>query len=155
MKLIAMSAADFQAFADRSVAGYARDIVRTYGVPDAPAFTRARADFNELLEDGLETEGHYFYRVCIGDEVEVGSLWIGVVENPPLPTRLFVYDLEIHQAFRRQGLGRQALSAVEFWGIERGIRRLELNVFSDNVAARTLYETSGMAACEITMGKDL
>lgn len=155
MRLMAMSAADFQAFAARSVAGYARDIARTYGLPDASAFTSASADFNELLEDGLETEGHHFYRLCIGDDVEVGSLWIGVVENLPLPTRLFVYDLEIDPAFRRQGLGRQALNAVEAWAIERGIRRLELNVFSDNVAARTLYETSGMAACEITMGKDL
>lgn len=155
MKLMAMSADDFQAFAARSVAGYARDIARTYGLPDPPAFTSASADFNELLEEGLETEGHYFYRLCIGDDVEVGSLWIGVVENPPLPTRLFVYDLEIDPAFRRQGLGRQALNAVEAWAIERGIRRLELNVFSDNVAARTLYETSGMAPCEITMGKDL
>ncbi|MCF7532561.1 GNAT family N-acetyltransferase [Pseudomonas petrae] len=155
MNLMTMSAADYQAFAERSVAGYARDIARTYGVPDALAFISASADFNELLEDGLDTEGHYFYRLCIGDDVEVGSLWIGIVENPPSPTRLFVYDLEIHPAFRRQGLGRQALSAVEAWAIERGIRRLELNVFADNHAARTLYETSGMAACEMTMGKNL
>ncbi|RZI75862.1 MAG: GNAT family N-acetyltransferase [Pseudomonas sp.] len=155
MKLIAMNAADFQGFAARSVAGYARDIARTYGLPDALACTSANADFNELLEDGLDTEGHYFYRVCNADGTEVGSLWIGIVENPPLPTRLFVYDLEIDQAFRGQGLGRQALIAVEAWALERGIRRLELNVFSDNVAARTLYETSGMAVCEMTMGKDL
>lgn len=155
MKLIAMSAVDFERFAARSVAGYARDIARTYGLPDAPAFASAGADFSELLEDGLATEGHYFYRVCTDDDVEVGSLWIGVVDNPPLPTRLFVYDLEIHEAFRGRGLGRQALGAAEAWAIERGITRLELNVFSDNVAARTLYETSGMAVCEITMGKDL
>lgn len=155
MKLIAMSAADYQAFAARSVAGYARDVARTYGLPDEPAFASASADFNDLLPDGLETGGHYFYRLCIGEGVEVGSLWIGVVDNPPLPTRLFIYDLEIDQAFRRQGLGRQTLSAVESWAIERGIRRLELNVFADNQAARTLYETSGMAVCEMTMGKDL
>ena len=83
MKLIAMSAADYQAFAARSVAGYARDIARTYGLADALAFKSASADFNELLADGLETKGHHFYRLCIGDNVEVGSLWIGVVENPP------------------------------------------------------------------------
>lgn len=155
MKLIPMTAADFQAFAARSLAGYARDIARTYAVPDALAFKSASADFNDLLAKGLETEGHYFYRLCTDEGVEVGSLWLGVVEDPPLPARVFVYDLEIHQAFRRQGLSRQALSAVEAWAIERGIRRLELNVFSDNVAARTLYETSGMAACEMTMGKNL
>ena len=155
MKLMPMTAADFQAFAARSVAGYARDIARTYGVPDALAFKSASADFNDLLAKGLETEGHYFYRLCTDEGVEVGSLWLGVVEDPPLPARVFVYDLEIHQAFRRQGLSRQALSAVEAWAIERGIRRLELNVFADNHGARTLYETSGMAACEMTMGKNL
>jgi RimJ/RimL family protein N-acetyltransferase len=157
MKLISMSVADFRLFAARSIAGYATDIARIYGLPDAVARQSARADFDDLVPDGLETEGHYFYRLCVGEGegVEVGSTWIGVIEEPPLPARLFVYDLEIHHAFRRQGLGRQALGAVEAWGIERGIRRLELNVFSDNVAARTLYEASGMAAREITMGKDL
>ena len=155
MKLMPMNAADFQAFAARSVAGYARDMARTYGLPEAVALKTASADFNDLLPEGLETEGHDFYRLCVGEDVEVGSLWTGVVENPPLPTKLFIYDLEIHQAFRRQGLGRQALSAVESWGIERGIRRLELNVFADNHAARTLYETSGMAVVEMTVGKNL
>jgi ribosomal protein S18 acetylase RimI-like enzyme len=155
MKLMTMSATDYQAFAARSVAGYARDIARTYGLPDAQALESASADFNDLLEEGLETEGHWFYRLCTDEGVEVGSLWLGVVEDPPVPAKLFIYDLEIHHAFRRQGLSRQALRAVEAWGIERGIRRLELNVFSDNVAARALYETSGMAVCEMTMGKDL
>ena len=155
MILMPMSAADFQAFAARSVSGYARDMARTYGLADAPAFTRASADFDELLADGRESEGHYFYCLCTDEGVEVGSLWLGAVEDPPSPTKLFIYDLEIHQAFRRQGMGRQALSAVESWAIERGIRRLELNVFSHNAAARTLYETSGMAVCEMTMGKDL
>jgi RimJ/RimL family protein N-acetyltransferase len=155
LKLIPMDADNFRLFAARSIAGYATDIARTYGLPDPVALKSARADFDELLPDGLETEGHYFYRLCIDEGVEVGSTWLGVMQDPPLPARLFVYDLEIHQAFRRQGLGRQALGAVEAWGIERGIRRLELNVFSDNVAARTLYEASGMAAREITMGKDL
>ncbi len=155
MKLMPMTAADFQAFAARSVAGYARDIARTYGVPDALAFKSASADFNDLLAEGLETEGHFFYCLCTDAGVEAGSLWLGVVEDPRLPVRLFIYDLEIHQPFRRQGLSRQALSAVEAWAVERGIRRLELNVFADNHAARRLYETSGMAVCEMTMGKDL
>lgn len=155
MKLMPMTAADFQAFAARSVAGYARDIARTYKLPDGLAFKSASADFNDLLAEGLETEGHFFYCLCTDEGVEVGSLWLGVVEDPPALAKLFIYDLEIHPAFRRQGLARQALSAVEAWAIERGIRRLELNVFSDNVAARTLYETSGMAACEMTMGKNL
>jgi GNAT superfamily N-acetyltransferase len=154
MRLIPMSAADFRAFAARSVAGYARDIVRTYGLPEVLAFESASADFNDLVADGLETEGHYFYCLCTDEGVEVGSLWLGVVEDQPLPAKVFIYDLEIHQAFRRQGLGRQALRAVESWGIERGIRRLELNVFADNHGARKLYEMSGLAVSEVTMGKD-
>ena len=155
MKLGPMVPADFQAFAARSVAGYVRDIARTYGLPEAVAFTSASADFNELLPQGLKTDGHCFYRLCGDDDVEVGNLWISVVEDEPLPAKLFIYDLEIHQAFRRQGMGLQALNAVESWAIERGIRRLELNVFADNAAARKLYETSGMAVREITLSKDL
>ena len=155
MKLIPMNPAEFEVFAQRSVAGYARDIARTYTLHDAVACESARADFDDLLTHGLDTDGHWFCRLCVGAGLEVGSLWMGIVASPPLPARLFIYDLEIHEPFRRQGLGREALEVVEAWAQERGIRRLELNVFSDNVAARKLYETVGMQAREITLSKAL
>jgi GNAT superfamily N-acetyltransferase len=154
MRLIPMNAEAFQGFAARSIEGYAQDLSRTYGVSEAPAAESATADFNDLLPLGMDTEGHYFYHLCLDQSVEVGVLWMAVVEEPPLPRKLFVYDLEIHQPFRRQGLGKRALSAVEQWCRERGIGRMELNVFSDNQAARKLYEASGMAVCEMTLRKD-
>lgn len=155
MKLIPMTCADFQTFRERSIAGYAKDVARTYGLPEGPALARANANFHAELPDGLATEDHHLFHLCREDSTPVGIVWLGVIRDAPLPATLFVYDLEIVPAFRRRGWASRALQAIEHWGRERGLKRLELNVFADNMAALALYEAVGLTVCEMTMGKDL
>lgn len=155
MNLIPMSEEDFAVFFTHSVAGYAADMQRTYAVPAELALASATADFNDILPDGRQTADHHLYRLCSPDDTQVGVAWIGIQRQPPLADRLFVYDLEIHEAYRRQGWARQALQAIESWALQRGIERMELNVFAHNEAALALYRSVGMTASEMTMGKDL
>lgn len=155
MLLIPMTCEEFKSFVSHSVAGYARDIQQTYDVRAELALQSATEDFNAMLPDGVETEGQHLFRLCSQDGLEVGIAWIGVQREEPMPAKLFIHELEIHQAFRRQGCGRQALTAIEQWAVERDIPRMELNVFAHNKAAQALYRRAGMRTCEMTMGKDL
>lgn len=155
MLLIPMAGDDFASFVSQSVAGYAQDLERTYGVRADLALESATEDFNATLPDGLETEDHHFFRLCSLDGLDVGIAWIGIQREEPMPAKLFIYDLEIHQAFRRQGWGRRALTTLEQWAVKRGVSRMELNVFAHNEAAQALYRGMGMQTCEMTMGKDL
>ena len=52
-------------------------------------------------------------------------------------------DLYVREAARRSGLGRALVGAALGRAVERGCRRIELDVNEDNAAARSLYASCG------------
>lgn len=55
----------------------------------------------------------------------------------------FLDELFIHKAYRGQGIGSAALSAVCAWGRHEGLCALHLEVERDNTAAKALYTRTG------------
>ena len=51
-----------------------------------------------------------------------------------------IEDLVIDGGFRRRGIGRALLLAVESWSVEKGARRLELLADRNNTTALAFYE---------------
>jgi RimJ/RimL family protein N-acetyltransferase len=146
---------DFASFAAHSAAGYARDLKRTYGYEDAKAAEYALSVIDEILPQGLDTPGHFIFHLRSDSDQNIGVLWFEVRSEDDAPLTLFIFDLEIFVDFQRQGWAQRALIAVEAWANDRGIRRLELNMFADNEAAQALYRAAAFKPCEITMGKNL
>ncbi len=56
-----------------------------------------------------------------------------------------VGDLVVARAVRGLGVGTALLAAAEHWARARGYRMISLNVFMDNVEARSVYERAGYA----------
>lgn len=54
---------------------------------------------------------------------------------------VWVEDLVVHPAFRKQGLGEGLLAFLEKWGKERDARRFQLLLDRDNDGARAFYES--------------
>ena len=71
------------------------------------------------------------------------------------PGTWFVFDVEIDEAHRGRGLGREAMRLAEEWTRARGGTRVGLNVFGPNTVARTLYDSLGYRVMAIAMYKDL
>ena len=67
---------------------------------------------------------------------------------PELPKRFLIRNLGVSEARRREGIGRQLMTAVEELAAERGIGYLSLEVLADNEPAITLYENLGFADIE-------
>ena len=67
----------------------------------------------------------------------------------------FVYGIELDQEHRGRGLGRAAMLQVEQRARERGLERIELNVFGANAPARGLYRSLGYEEIAVYMGKTL
>lgn len=67
-------------------------------------------------------------------------------ENPfCYASRSFVVDqMAVSNAHRRQGIGTLLMDRVRAEAAERGVPRLELNVYSDNDDARLFYEAQGL-----------
>jgi hypothetical protein len=76
-----MDSAAFEAFKAASQAEYAEDNVLAgrWGVDDA--LHKARAEFERLAPQGLQTPGHRFLSIlAAGDGPVAGHLWLGVSE---------------------------------------------------------------------------
>jgi ribosomal protein S18 acetylase RimI-like enzyme len=154
LKLIPMTEADFQRFMTHSPTGYAADIQSIYGLDASAALEQANDGLQQLLPEGIHTPDQHFFTLASATGDEVGLLWFGV-ESDTQPHVLFIYDLEIHPQFRRQGLATEALNAAQEWAKQRGITRMELNVFAHNHAALALYKAAAFETCEMTLGKNL
>lgn len=104
----------------------------------------AEASMARLLPDGLATPGQRLWTVCDDGGQAVGRLWVHLQEH-----RGFIYDIEMRESVRGQGLGTQTLRAAAAHTSEVGLRLLALNVFGSNEPARRLYAREGYTETEV------
>ncbi|WFE24622.1 GNAT family N-acetyltransferase [Solwaraspora sp. WMMD937] len=140
------------------VAGYAGDLLRSGRATTETALTESRRQHAELVPDGLATERMLFLVVRqtgTDDARPVGWIWVGL-PDPAEPERpAWIYNIEVDTAHRGTGYGRAILAAVEPVLAARGVTRLGLNVFGDNLAARRLYESTGFTVTAQQMVKPI
>jgi RimJ/RimL family protein N-acetyltransferase len=155
IELVEMPRERFPPYRENLVREYAKDKVRAgvWSTEEAPR--RAEADVDDLLAEGTDTEGHFLYllRDCSAGG-EVGVVWLAVRDSGVGRT-VWIFDIEVYEAFRRKGHGTRALLAVEKKAAELGGEKLELHVFGHNPGARALYERSGFTTTSIVMCKRL
>ncbi|PRX12009.1 acetyltransferase (GNAT) family protein [Actinoplanes italicus] len=149
-----MTAEEYQQWQHELAVGYAAEKVRAGNWPEEGAYDRALADSASRLPDGLGTEG----MLLLAGEVDgslVGRLWIGLTHPAGVADCAFIYDIDVIEARRGEGLGRALLTAGEEAARARGAAALELNVFGANPVAAELYRTSGYRVVSQQMRKDL
>ena len=140
VELRPMTPHSFDAYLAAAIDEYAGEIRHTDGGTWSAALDRSRADYDELLPDGLATRRQVLFDVverATGDTV--GALWL---ELRP-PSAAFVYDVHLTSSARGRGLGRAAMLAGAHWCRARALHVLGLSVFGRNAVARGLYESLG------------
>jgi ribosomal protein S18 acetylase RimI-like enzyme len=63
--------------------------------------------------------------------------------HPDKGTEMFLYELGVDEAFRRQGIGRQLTEALAALARERGCYGMWVGTEPDNVAALATYRSAG------------
>ena len=155
LRLVEMDETPFREHRKHLVRDYAADKVRAGVWPEAEAEDMAAKEVDGLLPEGPDTPGHFLYSVR--DEsvpAEVGILWISPRDSGA-GRSLWIYDIIVHERFRRRGYASRILSLVENRARELGAGKVELHVFGHNHAARTLYESLGYKPTSIVMAKPL
>ena len=151
--LIEMDEASFREYRSHLARDYAADKVRS-GVWSADeAEDRAAKELDGLLPDGALSRDHYLYSVR--DEsvpAEVGMVWVSPRDSGA-GRALWIYDIIVHDKFRRRGYATRMLNQVEYKARELGAGRVELHVFGHNQGARALYEKLGYTPTSIVMAK--
>ena len=150
-----MRAEAYPAYVESSVLGYAEDNIANGRWPAEGAVERSRAEFLELLPQGLATPDHHLFEILAEPSGEtVGHLWLAVELRNGL-RGAFVYDVEILPAHRRQGHARRAFQALESVVAAFGLTTIGLHVFGQNAGAQALYAQLGYTVTGMNMLKSL
>ena len=146
-----MDETTFRKYREHLVHDYAADKVRAGVWSAEEAEDRSAKEVDGLLSEGTLTRGHYLYSVR--DESvsgEVGILWVSPRDSG---RSLWIYDVIVHERFRRRGYASRILELAEEKARELGAGKVELHVFGHNRGARALYEKLGYTATSIIMAK--
>ncbi len=152
--LVPMTEVEFSQFKINSIAGYADQNVRSGRWPSEGALQRSAAEYEKLLPQGLATPDHHIFAVHAPEGGVVGSLWLAAVDRAGARVA-YVYDIHVHESFRKQGHARRAFEALEPVAQAMGLSTIALHVFAYNTPARALYESLGYATTSVNMQKQL
>ena len=64
-----------------------------------------------------------------------------------IPHAVWITDIVVGRAMRRQGLAHQLIGAVESWGVERELRRAVIEIQSKNQPAIHMIQKMGFEFC--------
>jgi ribosomal protein S18 acetylase RimI-like enzyme len=153
VKLVELGDAPYPEYRKDLVRHYAADKVRAGAWSQAEAEGRAARDVDGLLPEGTATQDHFLYLVRddLTDD-EVGIVWFALRDSG-FGRSVWIYDIIIHENFRRRGYASRTLDLVEDRARELGAKSVELHVFGHNHGARALYEKMGYNETSITMAK--
>jgi RimJ/RimL family protein N-acetyltransferase len=147
-----MTDSEFAAFKDFMYQDYAEAQARGAGVPVDQVRELAHAQIDHLMQDGLRSPAHRYWKVVTPEGTVVGDLSLQVETDK---RQAFIYFIGIDQAYRSRGYAQQALAALEDLLRTHGVTHISLSVFGDNVVARHVYERMGYQPSAILMRKDL
>ena len=155
VRLVPMTEEQYVAYRSTSDEGYAQDIASSGSMSLEDARTKSAADFARLLPDGLATENERFWTAYDAETgAEVGMIWVHYEARSEGLTA-FGYDFQVHEQLRRHGYGRAIMTATEDQLRDQGVVSVGLNVFGDNLGARSLYEQMGFEVTSVQMRKRL
>ncbi len=148
-----MTPEEFVPYEDADAHHYAENMVRAGFWSSDGAFNKAKNIHANLLPDGVHTNDHLFFVIEDTQTRDpIGVIWLFIDQGTQPPSG-FIYDLLLHAQFRGQGMGKQAMLALEQKAKELGLASLALNVFEDNLVAKSLYTSLGYAIQSFNMRK--
>jgi aminoglycoside 3-N-acetyltransferase I len=95
------------------------------------------------LERFLAEPGHHLLFAYDGDDVPVGMVSGVEMTHPDKGTEMFIYELEVAPAARRQGVATDLVRALVAIARERGCYGVWVGTESDNMAAQATYRRAG------------
>jgi ribosomal protein S18 acetylase RimI-like enzyme len=129
---------------------YERARIDAGDTPEQAAEAR-RASEKQFFPDGQLITGHFLFTVVVDGE-DAGWLWIGPSSEP---STWWVWDIEVHEPFRRRGIGRETMLLAEDVARSQGAAAIRLNVFAYNTSAIRLYDGLGYETASMHKQKRL
>jgi RimJ/RimL family protein N-acetyltransferase len=155
MRLRPMTQAEYDAWLDEEIKGYAQDKVDAGTWLAEEALERSAESFRSLLPAGLASPDQYLF--TMEDEAagrSVGTIWLGKTAREG-KSKAFIYDIVVDETERGKGYGKQAMLLIEDEARKLGLTEIGLHVFGHNAIARDLYLKVGYEITDYVMSKSL
>jgi ribosomal protein S18 acetylase RimI-like enzyme len=95
----------------------------------------------------LSSEGHHFL-VALVDDAPVGFVSGVETTHPDKGTEMFLYELSVHPAHRKRGMGTALVAALAELARARGCYGMWVGTEPDNAPALATYRAAGAGAPE-------
>jgi ribosomal protein S18 acetylase RimI-like enzyme len=121
-----------------------QDVIVRVSPANFSLFDQAVGQFRGVEADRtyLDAAGTLAFIATSEGEV-IGWCWGYHLQRPDSTSMLYLHELEVAEAHRRQGIGKQLVAAFMAAGAERGATKLLLITEEANLPARSLYEAIG------------
>jgi len=150
IRLVPKSDQETAAWLPVAMSAYERARIAAGDTPEAAAAAR-RASEEQFFPDGRLIDGHFLFTVEADGE-DAGWLWIGPSSDA---SSWWIWDIEVHEAFRRHGIGRAAMLLAEDVARSQDASAIRLNVFAYNADAIRLYDDLGYETASMHKHKPL
>ena len=130
-------------------------MIRRVGAADRALVHQAAGLFDDPLRDDaierfLASDDHHLLLALDGDE-PVGFVTGVELTHPDKGVEMFLYELAVDEAARRQGFGTALVEALADLARERGCRGMWVLTDDDNAAALGTYRKAGATIEERTL----
>ena len=151
VRLVKLEDAPYREYRENLIRAYAADKVRAGAWSQTEAESRATKDVDGLLPQGPNAHNNFLFSVR-DESAEVGIVWFALRDSG-VGRSVWIYDIIIHEGFRRRGYASRTLELVEDMAKKLGARSVRLHGFSHNHGAQALYEKIGYTATSLTVAK--
>lgn len=148
-----MSEDDFAAFLRKSIPEYAYDQMRAGNWTAGESVGRARAEFQQMLPNGLQTPNQHLSVIVDERGYKAGMLWYFVNGNRSRKTA-FLIDLFLFPEARHKGYEPQVFELFEQEARGLGVERVELQVFTHKSDEIQLYRENGFQEVSVFFARD-
>lgn len=148
-----MVESEFPEYRQRQIDIYAAEKVAAGRCSLEEVLSESMQEVTKLLPDGLKSEDQFIFVAELKNE-RIGTVWVDIDRELEVPQAFVIY-IEIDQALRGQGLGRELMYATQLECRKFGAKGFALSVFGHNSIARNLYMSVGFWVTEVLKKKFL
>ena len=127
---------DFYRFEEWEIEAYADALIRSKTESKEDALCVSAEELEDMLPDGLSTEGNFFFNAINEDGEKIGLIWY----SKPSDDEIFISELFVYESFKNQGFEEAILFELEKIF---GIKVISSHVFDCDKETLKFYKNAG------------